>query len=714
MGGAGQRDGSRAVGTRAARWRLRSSCTARSIHSSGWRRRSGCTGGIALATLIGLACSAPEPRTPDVVIVTWDTVRADHVGPAAAPNDRYAESAPSATGQSPTPHLDALAREGVAFVEARTPVPITLPAHASLLTGLYPHHHGARDNGQFRVSESAPALAEHFRTAGYDTGAFVSSAVLARGFGLDRGFEIYDDTLTARVGNRTVASRRADQTVSAAIDWIGTLPPQRPAFLWVHLFAPHRPWRAPPAFADRFDPYRAEIAFADAETGRLLAALSAAGRLQRAVVVVTSDHGEGLGEHGEGTHSYFAYDSTLRIPLVLWAGTASGLAVAPGARVSGPAALVDVAPTLAAAAGIEPFAADGRSLADALRGETPVEARRLPFESVVPALDYATAPIFGVLDASGETWIDVPERERYELASDPAQLHNRYRPSDAATADAIFARVERAWPPEIAPLRLDDVTRSQLEALGYASDSETLVGAPSPIDPKARIALFDFKSLGAETLGLEETLSRIDALGAHHGPVLALERFRADTLLALGRRREAIAVLERAARAQPESTSLPRRAAALRRESEEQRALADAIATTWEREPDHPTAQRDLALTLHQLEEWERARPLYEDWLAAHPEDDATRANLARLLASSGAPETALERLAERRAQPGHAVELDCLAGRLLAESLARESEALAPLRACEAGGGRISARGRVLLSEAPTPRSAGPAAAAP
>ena len=170
-------------------------------------------------------------------------------------------------------------------------MPITLPAHVSLMTGLFPPAHGVRDNGQFTLSASVPTLAERFRAGGRATGAFVSAAVLARAFGLARGFEVYDDTLTAQGGNRSMTTRRSDQSVDAALAWLAAVPADRPVFLWVHLFAPHRPWRAPARFAERFDPYRAEIAFADAQTGRLLDALEAAGRLSHAIVVVTSDHG---------------------------------------------------------------------------------------------------------------------------------------------------------------------------------------------------------------------------------------------------------------------------------------------------------------------------------------------------------------------------------------------------------------------------------------
>jgi len=674
----------------------------------------GCALACAVVAAWATACQRGPAQAPDVVLISWDTVRADHVGAAAAPDRSYADprvhaSRPRADA-SPTPRLDALAREGIAFLEARSPVAITLPAHASLLTGLFPHQHGARDNGQFRVAETAATLAERFADAGYATGAFVSSAVLAADFGLARGFEVYDDALTVQAGNRSVASRRADQTVTAALDWLAALPDRRPCFLWLHLFAPHRPWRAPEPYASRFDPYRAEIAFADAETGRLLDALAAAGRLQRALVVVTSDHGEGLGEHGEGTHSYFAYDSTLRVPLVFWAGPDAPPGLAPGRRVGGPAALVDVAPTLATWAGVGGPLGAGRSLLPALAGEGSVPPRELPIESVVPALDYASAPVFGLLDRQGRVWFDGPRRERYELADDPAQQRDRYRPADAALAESLFAGVPRAWPPETAPLPVDPTTRARLEALGYASDAEAVPVATSSIDAKDRIALFEFKSLGAESLSLEQTLARIAALRAEHGPVLALEHFRADTLAALGRNGEALAALERATQEHPQATALRARIERLRAERERLRELAAAIRAALERDPDHPTARRDLALTLHQLEQWPEAQALYEAWLAQHPEDDAMRANLSRLLAASGEPEQALASLAPRRAQPAHAPELDCLAGRLLAETAGREREALAPLRACQAAGGALSARGRALLDADAASAPAAPA----
>jgi arylsulfatase A-like enzyme len=670
---------------------------------------------IPLAWLV--ACGADQP--PDVVIVTWDTVRADAVGADAAAASPYA--GPDLAGArpprgpepatSPTPRLDALAREGVAFTETRSPVAITLPAHASLFTSLAPHRHGSRDNGEFPLPPEPPVLAERLAAAGYATGAFVSAAVLARSFGLDRGFAHYDDALDPATPQRTVASRRADRTVDAALDWLAGVPAGQPLFVWLHLYSPHRPWQAPDPFAARFDPYAAEIAFADAETGRLLDALARAGRLARAVVVVTSDHGEGLGEHGEGTHSFFAYDSTLRIPLVFWAGQRTGAGLRAGARVAGPASLLDVADTLLDLLGAPGLGGDGRSLVTSLRGALPVPPRVLAVESVVAALDWSAAPVFGVIDAGGDSWFDGPRRERYDLATDPAQTRNRYRSEHAARADALFAAVDRDWPPQRSPVALDAQTRAQLALLGYASGS----GGPvqvSDVDAKQRIDAYQFTTLDAESLDLEETLRRIDTLEARHGELLALARFRADTLAALARPRQALRVLEAAADRHPDAAALRDEIAPLRARLERQRALAATIRDALARDPAHPTAERDLALTLHQLEEWDEAVALYRRVLERDPGDDATRANLARLWVARGDPDRALDVLAAGRARAGHDPALECVAGRILEREPGAEAAARAALGACAEAGGALSSRARALLAGRAQP--APPAAPAP
>jgi tetratricopeptide (TPR) repeat protein len=419
-------------------------------------------------------------------------------------------------------------------------------------------------------------------------------------------------------------------------------------------------------------------------------------------VAITSDHGEGLGEHGEGTHAFFAYDSTVRIPLLLWSAESVAPGVRRGARVNGPASLVDLAPTLLELAGLEALAGQGRSLLPSLRGEA-VAARTLPLESVAPALHYATAPIFGLLTEAGEIWFDLPRRERYDVARDPQQRENLYRASDASTAAALFSAQHWDWPPSSAPRALNREERQQLAALGYATSLTPTLGegALGSVDPKDRIALFNFLNLEAQHLTPEAALQRAAVMGEIHGHPVAVGRFRVDSLAALGRTQDAIALLEQLVEAHPEAPDLREELAWRRAQRDEQRALAQAIRETLAREPTHPSAERDLALTLHQLQELEEAEALYRRLLAQHPEDDALRANLARLLMTRGAHELALDTLRNGRGRPEHAATLDCLAGRILAHYLDREEEAFRAYRACEVANERLEPLDRDVLDRA-------------
>src|SRR5262245_49852554 len=290
---------------------------------------------------VSLACSAlacgSDRRPTSILLVTLDTTRADRIG-------CYGRA------DAGTPALDALAARGARFERAYTTAPITLPAHASLLTGSTPPHHGLRDNGLAALDESAETLAETCARAGRRTAATVSAFPLARSFGLAQGFELYDDEF----GNSATApgamrQRNGDETVRAARAWLAALAPDEAFFLWVHLFDAHEPYQAPAEFAQRFpgDPYQAEVAFADSSLGELCAALATLGRAEDTVVCVAADHGEGLGEHGEDTHALLLYDSTVHVPLVF-----AGPGVAPRV-VAEPVSVADAAATLVELAGIE-------------------------------------------------------------------------------------------------------------------------------------------------------------------------------------------------------------------------------------------------------------------------------------------------------------------------------------------------------------------------
>jgi arylsulfatase A-like enzyme/Flp pilus assembly protein TadD len=493
---------------------------------------------LGLAAL--LACSRAETRAPaaaaprgapNVLLVTIDTLRADHVGAWGA-----------ADAQTPT--LDRLAAEGVRFATVIAPTPLTLPSHASLLTGLHPPRHGVRHNGLFRLGADLPSLAQRFSDAGYSTGAVVGSIVLARGLGLERGFDAYDDETSARRASSTGYPERSAEAVTArALGWLAATP--GPFFLWIHYYDPHAAYQPPARFAERFEgrPYAGEIAYVDEQLGRVLDFLREHGRFERTLVAVTSDHGESLGEHGERTHAYGLYDATLAVPLVL---RGPGL---PAARVvEGTVSLVSLAPTLLALAGLPPLEdIDGLDLAPLWRGEAaPGIAGRAYAETLATQLDQGWSPLHA-LRTDRHLYVRAPRPELYDVAQDPRQLRNLLDPP-APGAGEIQASLDREVETllgaggDLEVVALGAARRAQLEALGYA-----LPDGPVPVtgaDPKdglrfvepyleARSRFFAGDLAGAEARAtallehlpgsakLHDLLARIYAATAR--PVLALE-----------------------------------------------------------------------------------------------------------------------------------------------------------------------------------------------
>ena len=667
---------------------LRRGVEAHRARAGNRRARRAVAAACAALLLAGCGEGGRGALRPDVVIVTWDTARADHVGPDAA-----------VAGL--TPRWNAIAQAGARFSLARTPSPSTLPAHASLMTGASPPRHGARENALFTLSEESLTLAERLGASGWRTAAFVSAAVLDARFGLAQGFSHYDGRVGA-ARDRHYAERRADATVDAALAWLAQVPPAEPIFLWVHLFDPHTPWAAPPAFASKHphDPYRAEIAYTDEQTGRLLDGLRSAGRLDRALVVLTADHGEGLGEHGERTHGFFLYDSTVRIPLCLWAGPESGLALASGLRIDTPVLLSDVAPTLIDLLGLGSWRGDGISLRPLLEGEA-AAPRELALETVDPYFVFGSAPLFGVVDRSGDVWIDVPRRELYDLARDPRQLENVYGDARAAEADALFGRHPRAWPPRLEAPELDAEQQAQLAALGYlaAQRASTATSAVRP-DPK------DLLPVAALWMGekTEETpadaLARAESLAQRFGPLPALAFYRADRLQELARPDDAIGVLLEARDAHPDERRLAEELRDLLEQRAKDRELAQRIRATLAAQPDHPGAVHDLAVVLHRLGDLDGAERAYRDWLAGHREDGESRLQLFRLLGARGRYEEALA-LARTTSPAARTPALACAEGRMLAWWLDRPAESRDPLRACRDAGLPVSARELALIEPA-------------
>ncbi len=403
-------------------------------------------------------------RNPDrnILLVTIDTLRADAVGAYG--------------GRALTPNLDRLAARGARFDFAHAHAVVTLPSHASILTGRYPYQHGIRDNSGYRLGEQEPTIATLLRAQGFATGAFVGGFPLDRRFGLSAGFGTYDDRLD-RGDDAAERERRADAVVRSALDWIGAQP--RKWFAWVHVYDPHVVYEAPADWAARFptEPYLAEVSWTDFALGALFDRVAAAER--PTLVIVTSDHGEGLGDHGESTHGIFAYESTLRVPLVV-AEVGARAAKTDGVTIGTPVRHVDLLPTILDATAAAPGLPSGRQLpGTSLKGllDSSAQAgdeRPSYFEAMTPAVTRGWAPLRGVV-AGRDKYIDLPIAELYDLGSDPREANNAAagRPERVRALHNVLASFDVA-PPSRARTESPE-TIERLRSLGYVAGGSAAV-----------------------------------------------------------------------------------------------------------------------------------------------------------------------------------------------------------------------------------------------
>jgi choline-sulfatase len=469
----------------------------------------------------------PQPAPPSILLVTIDTLRADRVGAYGA-----------APGSTPT--LDALAAEGVVMEDAWASVPLTLPSHATILSGLEPPHHGVHDNGTYVFPPEPPTLATLLAARGYATAAFVGAYVLDRRFGLARGFAHYDDAIERVATGSSVleSERRAEAVAAAAEAWIRAQ--AGPFLAWVHLYDPHAPYDPPPPFRDRFAgrPYEGEIAYTDASVARVLeAARARAG--DRLLVVLTADHGEGLGEHGERTHGFFIYGATLRVPLIL-----AGAGVPRGERRPGPARTVDILPTLLARAGVP--VPPGLPGADLLEGPRPREAYA---ETLYPqTLGWAPLRAFR---AGSLRLIDAPRPELFDLSDDPGETRNRIaeRPQEAQRLREAL-RTLRASERQAATGPTDAESAERLRALGYVTGAAPEGDASGARDPKDALPLWqrlEEANWAAARGDDAAAASALRALVAEEPGNVAFRRALSASLRRLGRAREAADLLGGAA-----------------------------------------------------------------------------------------------------------------------------------------------------------------------
>lgn len=503
---------------------------------------------IWIAAALALAgCGRGEPERVSAIVITVDSLRPDALGAYGHPAGL-------------TPNFDRIAREGVLYTNARSVSPLTVPACASMMTGLYPLRHSARDNQGMPLADDAVTLAERAREAGFATAAVVGAVALDRGSGVAQGFEHYSQpplpsttSVTARYPERP-----AGEIAKEVLAWLAGRDRRRPFLLWVHFFDPNAPYTPPEATRDRAggNPYLGEVAYVDEAIGEVWRALEDEGLLDRTFVVVASDYGEALGQHGEVSHGALCYDSTLRIPLILRYPDGARA----GQQAPDIASLTDVYPTVLDALGIpDPGDVDGLSLNG---GPLPPE-RGAYFESYHGYLRYGWSPITGWVDARGK-YLHGTKPEFYDPATDPTETRDRIG-QEAGAGRYRTAIEELAARPRLrGAAAVDEELAKMLAGLGYAAGGPG--SAPWP-EPLAETGLPDARTRGAElarmaaamALGeqgrLEEAIGDLGQIVAENPRNTLAQSWLATYLVHAERCEQAIPILQTLVRAGAESGS---------------------------------------------------------------------------------------------------------------------------------------------------------------
>lgn len=617
------------------------------------------------------ACSSEAPMPKDVeiprhrrsiLLITVDTTRADHLSPYGAENVE-------------TPHMQALAGEGVLFRHAYSVAPITLVAHTSILTGLYPPQHGVRNNGTHYVPDELETLAEILKDDGYRTGAFVSAAVLEKRYGLPQGFDVYDDDLsTGRERHpRMVPDRPAEATVDATMAWLDELDADDRFFAWVHFYDPHAAYSPPPPYRDRFreNLYDGEIAYMDAQIGRLLEHPRLR-RNQELVVSVIGDHGESFGEHGEQTHAVLAYDSTLRVPWIL------RLSEGPKGLVYGePVNHVDVLPTLLDAIDI-PVAEDlpGISALQRLDGTVTEPREAMYSETYLPYYTYGWAKL-KVLRRGFLKYIDAPTPELYDIRRDPNELSNRHdqQPGDAhdLRRDLEELLAEVGDPERETALELDAEAADKLRSLGYLSFGGVQDTDRERADPKdvvhLHVGLERARRLLRDQLYEQAAQQLRKVLAEDAGNLAALSEL-SQAYHEMGQTDQGLEIVQQALALDPNNPGLTLRLASFEAQRDNLDKALEITGAALELDPHHLESRIQRAIYLQRLKRFDEAQDELEKALESDPEHPRIQTFYARLV------ELRQGKLAEAEARLRQALAADPFlvpAYRVLGDTLTRQ-----------------------------------------
>ncbi len=554
----------------------------------------------------------------NVMLISVDTLRADHL---------------SCYGyrKNLTPHFDEWARQGVLFEQAYSDVPLTLPAHSTMLTGTFPFTHGVRENVGFVLQPDRTTLAEVFEANGYHTAAFIGSYVLASEFGMAQGFQVFDEQFGSSIesaGASTELQRPAPEVTRRLLAWLGKQKGQK-FFVFVHFYDPHMP---------RPDGYDAEVSRVDRSLGEIDAFLRKNGMIEDTDIVLTADHGEGLGDHAEEGHGFFVYDSTLHIPLIIRPGVSRA---GRGQKIADQVSLADLMPTILQMAGLKvPAAVQGRSLLPLLSGK-PIAQEPLYAECYVPELQFGWSPLRSIR-LGHYKYIDAPKPELYDLSRDPGELRNLYSEQDALAHKyrrklLEFLQKYGGSKSPAQPKRGTSETLEKLATLGYAKVGSP--GAATRIDPKDRIIAFeqyygilDELSAGRVSGGVFENLNKLEVSAPEMRGLTFLRAWAFEL-----------------------SGNLPEAQANYQLE----------IA----KDPDNLMARARYARVLTQLHQLDAAEKELKEILKLAPSDYKSRNNLAGLYHMTGRNAEALEEVRKiTRMRPGYSAAWQNL-GNLQAEA---------------------------------------------